>query len=215
MKPLLLVILIFSFNLSAKEKQESVDYLELASLMLKDENLDRAELALSQVDMNDEKLDLQRYYIISALLKIKQNDNTRAIALIKEAKHIGPVDAVINVHLAQAAFALEDYQLSIEALHDAGDAIVKIPSIYHMRAQSHWNLDNHKMAIAVLDQAAKIFVDNKSFPRRKIFYYIQLGYNKQAAELGKIYLHRFQAELNDYVAIGNALYASGDSATAL
>ena len=225
-KPISIVLL---FTLSAlsipqtilakqTEKQE-VDYLELASLMLKDGNLDRAKIALSQVDPENQnqepELDLQRYYIISALLNIRTNKNIIAIKWIKKAKELGSVDAVIDIYLAQAAYATENYQLVINALDSAGAAVAKIPSIYHMRAQSHWYLENHQMAIAVLDQASEIFSRDKSFPRRKIFYYLELGYNKQAALLGKNYLETFTGERSDYVAIGNALRASGDKVSAL
>ena len=212
---LLLLLLLNSHDLVAKKNEQIVNYLELASLMLKDGNLDRAQLALSQVNTNDENIDLQRFYIVSALLNIRTNNNDIAITLIQKAKQLADVDTVINVYLAQAAFATEDFQLVIQALDDAGDSINKISSIYHMRAQSHWNLKEHRIAVAILDQAAEMFTDDKSFPRRKIFYYLQLGYNKQAAKLGRIYLQKYSGELNDYVAIGNALNASGDKATAL
>ena len=216
----LLVLIINCSYLLAKKVEEKVNHLELASLMLRDGNLDRAQLALSQVDRNDESFDLQRFSIVSGLLNIRRNNNDKAISFFKDAKKLGTVDAVINVYLAQAAYAKKDYALVIQALDDAAMSIDKIPSIYHMRAQSYWHLNNPQMAIAVLDQATKIFTDDKSFPRRKIFYYIQLGYNKQASELGKAYLEGFQSEsnkveVNDYVAIGNALHASGDTTSAL
>lgn len=214
----LLLLLIFmgqGVAQSADDNAEDIDYLELASLMLKDGNLDRAEIALSQVDLEQEELDVQRFYIISALLQIRKNNNEQAISLINKAKSLAPVEAVMDIYLAQAAYATEKYQLVIEALHSAGPTVAKIPSIYHMRAQSYWKLKNHDMGIAVLDQASQIFADDKSFPRRKIFYYLELGYNKQAAELGQAYLEKFSGELDDYLAIGNALRASGDQLAAL
>ena len=210
------LILTISFQVAAKkESSEEVNYLELASLMLKDGNLERAEIALSQVDTSDEDLDLQKFYIISALFNIRTNNNQKAIEMIKKAKQMGEVDAVIDVYLAQAAYAVEDFQLALDALGSAGDAVAKIPSIYHMRAQSYWNLHNKTMAIATLDQAVKIFSEDKSFPRRKIFYYLEMGYNKQAAALGKVYLKKFSGQKADYVAIGNALRASGDIKSSL
>ena len=201
--------------IAKKPKVDEINYLELASLMLKDGNLDRAKLALSQVNIKDEALDLQRYYVISALYSIRTNKNIEAISFIKKAKDMGEVDAVIDVYLAQAAYATQNFQLTIQALDSAGVTVAKIPSIYHMRAQSYWNLKEHNMAIAVLDQATEIFSHDKSFPRRKIFYYLELGYNKQASTLGKDYLQTYKGELDDYVAIGNALRASGDQVSAL
>jgi tetratricopeptide (TPR) repeat protein len=212
---LLIYLLLTSTLLYAKKDMDTVNYLELASLMLKDGNLERAQIALSQIDQSNENLDIQRFFIISGLLNIRLNNNKEAIKYFQKAKEISDVDTVINVYLAQAAYAIKEYQLAIQSLKDAGNSIDKIPSIYHMRAQSYWYLNNPNMAIATLNQASEIFEDDKSFPRRKIFYYIQLGYNKEASILGKSYLEKFQGDLNDFVAIGNALYRSGDIVSAL
>lgn len=198
-----------------QDNPEDVNYLELASLMLKDNNLDRAELALSQVDLSAEDVDRQRFHVLTGLLKVRQGQNQGAIDAFVEAKKLGDVDAVINVYLAQSAFALEQYELAIAALDAAGEAVARIPSVYHMRGQSHWLLKQHEMAMAVMDQASLIFPDDASFPQRKIFYLIELGLNSTAAELGQQYLEQHQAGATDYVAIGNALRASGNLILAL
>ena len=211
----LLLALVMGQVMAQENDTEDVDFLELASLMLRDGNLERAEIALSQVDLEQEDIDVQRFYILSALLQIRGGNNEQAIELIKKAKSYGPVDAVMEIYLAQAAYATEKYELAIEALDAAGPTVAKIPSIYHMRAQCHWELGDHEMGIAVLDQASAIFPEDKSFPKRKIFYFLELGYNKQAALLGQTYLQKFTGELDDYLAIGNALRASGDRLSAL
>lgn len=219
MKKILIIILLgLIFSLSAKESKEPADdvnYLELASLMLKDNNLERAEFALSQVDTEAETFDEQRFFVLNGLLQVRKGDHQAAIDAFLAAKKLGAVDSVINVYLAQSAFALEQYPLAIEALDSAGDAVARIPSVYHMRGQAHWLLKQHDMALAVMDQASLIFPDDASFSRRKIFYLIELGLNSTAAELGLQYLEQHQADASDYVAIGNALRASGNLILAL
>ena len=44
---------------------------------------------------------------------------------------------------------------------------------------------------------------------------VELGLNKEAAESGKVFLDQFNGSSEDYVAIGNALRASGDLELAL
>ena len=205
-----------STTLVADEADEAdVDYLELASLMLKDNNLERAETALSQVNREREGFDLQRFHVVSGLLQVRKGENQAAIDAFQAAKKLGEVDAVINVYLAQSAFALEQYALVIESLNSAGERVARIPSVYHMRGQAHWLLKQHDMAIAVMDQASLIFPADASFQRRKIFYLIELGLNFTAAELGQAYLEQHQADAADYVAIGNALRVSGNLILAL
>ncbi len=209
--------LLFASNAvrAADEASDEVNYLELASLMLKDNNVERAEVALSQVDLDAEGVDVQRFHILTGLLQVRKGENQAAIDAFVAAKKLGDVDSVINVYLAQSAFATEQYQLTIDALDSAGEAVAKIPSVYHMRAQAHWLLKEHEMALAVMDQASLIFADDASFPRRKIFYLIELGLNSTAAELGQQYLEKHQADATDYVGIGNALRASGNLILAL
>lgn len=63
---LLLLVLAFSLATPAlgKSKGDEVNYLDLAALMLRDGNLDRALVALQQVDSSDENLDRLRYYTL-------------------------------------------------------------------------------------------------------------------------------------------------------
>lgn len=209
-------LLLTTLNMAvAAESEEGVNYLELASLMLKDNNIERAETALSHVDLQEEGLDLQRFHIINGLLQVRKGENQAAIDAFVAAKRLGSVDSVINVYLAQSAFALEQYQLVIKSLDGAGESIGRIPSVYHMRAQAHWLLEQQETAIAVMDQASLIFPTDASFPRRKIFYLIELGLNSTAAELGLEYLEKYQADASDYVGIGNALRSSGNLILAL
>ena len=209
-------LLLTSIELRAEEDDSvEVNYLELASLMLRDNNVEKAESALAQVDLTEEGLDVQRFHIIKGLLQVRKGENQAAIDAFTEAKKLGPVDSVIHVYMAQSAFALEQYQLTIDSLDNAGDAIAKIPSVYHMRGQAHWLMKEQQMALAVMDQASLIFNDDASFPRRKIFYLIELGLNSTASDLGIEYLEKHQADATDYVGIGNALRASGNIVLAL
>jgi tetratricopeptide (TPR) repeat protein len=212
---LFLVFTLCGSAVMAKENEDEVNYLELASLMLKDNNIERAEIALSQVDKDVEDFEWQRFHVLNGLLQVRKGDHQAAIDAFLAAKKLGEVDSVINVYLAQSAFATEQYQLAIDALNDAGKAVERIPSVYHMRGQAHWLLKEHEMALAVMDQASQIFPEDASFSRRKIFYLIELGLNSTAAELGQQYLEQQQADASDYVAIGNALRASGNLILAL
>ncbi|MCX7552386.1 hypothetical protein OS175_00725 [Marinicella sp. S1101] len=212
---LTLLLLALQPAIADDDNADEVNYLELASLMLKDNNLERAAIALSSVDLDAEDTDVKRYHVLNGLLQVRKGENQAAIDAFVAAKTLGEVDSVINVYLAQSAFATEQYQMAIDALNSAGDAVATIPSVYHMRGQSHWLLKQYDMAIAVMDQASLIFPQDAAFPRRKIFYLIELGLNSTAAELGLEYLEKYQADADDYVGIGNALRASGNLILAL
>ena len=89
-----------------------------------------------------------------------------SLAGVSAAVAAGEAEAVVHVYLAQVNYQLEDYSGALKALDRAGGAVERVPSIYHMRAQCHWLLDDRVMALATLDQAMQAFPDEPGFLRR-------------------------------------------------
>ena len=210
LRPILLATLLVLAPAAATPDDTEVDYLALAALMLRDGNLDRALTALEQVDLEAETTDLVRYYTLRGMTHMRRNEPGPAREALQRATESGAADAVVFVYLAQVNYQLEDYRGAIAALDAAGDAVARVPSVYHMRAQCHWLLGEKTLAIATLDQASGIFPADASFQRRKVFYLVDLGMFREAVVQGRAYLERSAGKLEDYVAIGNALRASGE-----
>lgn len=209
----LLLAMLLSWSalvLAADKNEDDVDYLALAALMMRDGNLDRALVALDQVDTANEELDLVRYHTLRGMAHMRRNEYEPARDSLLEAIGAGEVDSVVHVYLAQIHFQLQDYQAALDSLDRAGSAIAFIPSVYHMRAQSHWLLDQPDLALATLDVASVMFPENYTFLRRKVFFLIDLNLFKEASELGRVYIDKTEGKVEDYIALGNALRASGD-----
>lgn len=211
LRRLLLTLLLLwgSSCLTAFAAEDEVDYLELAALMLRDGNLDRALTSLQQADTQVEEFDWVRYHTLFGLTYLRSGQKEQAKQALEQAVAAGAKDAVVFVYLAQVSFDLGDYASCIAALDKAGDDVARIASTYHMRAQAHWLLKQYPQAIAVLDQATRVFPEEPAFLRRKVFFLIDLGLYQEAAELGQIYLQRSAGTLEDYVAIGDAMRRSG------
>ncbi len=214
MKPIRLLLLLVlllapAATLQAQDDAEEVNYLELAALMVRDGNLERAMLALDQVDLEAEDLDLLRYYTLRGTTHLRRNEYEPAIDAFESAIASGQAPSVVYVYLAQAYFSVQRYRDVITALDQAGAELERIASLYHMRAQSYWLLDEPAMALAVLDQATEVFPEDPGFQRRKVFFLMDLGLYQEAAVQGAEYLSRSEGKLEDYVALGNAMRASG------
>lgn len=195
--------------LQAQDNDEEVSYLELAALMVRDGNLERALLALDQVDLQAEDVDLLRYYTLRGMTHLRRSEYEPAIDAFESAIASGQAQSVVYVYLAQAYFSVERYREVINALDQAGPELDRVASIYHMRAQSYWLLEERAMALAVLDQATEVFPEDPGFQRRKVFFLMDMGLYQEAAEQGEEYLSRSEGKLEDYVALGNAMRASG------
>ncbi len=215
MKPIRLLLLLAlllapMLSLQAQDNDEDVDYLELAALMVRDGNLDRALLALDQVDLQAEDVDLLRYHTLRGMTHLRRNEYEPAIDALESAVATGQAQSVIYVYLAQAYFSLQRYADVLTALDQAGPELDRVASIYHMRAQCYWLLQNPAMALAVLDQASEVFPQDPGFQRRKVFFLMDLGLYQEAAVQGAEYLSRSEGKVEDYVALGNAMRASGE-----
>lgn len=193
----------------AKETEDEVNFLDLAALMLRDGNLERALVALDQVDLQAEETDLLRYYTLRGMAHLRRSEFEPAADALESATETGAAESVVYVYLAQAYFNLERYRDVLSALERAGPELSRVASIYHMRAQCHWLLKEPAMALAVLDQASEVFPEDPGFQRRKVFFLMDLGLYQEAAEQGGDYLARSEGKLEDYLGLGNAMRASG------
>ncbi len=191
-------------------KKDEVNYLDLAALMLRDGNLDRAVIALDQVPLDDENTDLKRYYTLRGMAHLRRNEPEPAAAALEMAVATGTAESVVYVYLAQVYFQLERYRDVLQTLDQAGPELEKVASVYHMRAQCYWLLNEPANALATLDLASQIFPQESGFLRRKVFFLIELGLYREASEQGRIYLQQSKGKRDDYVALGNAMRAGGE-----
>ena len=174
--------------------KEDINYLDLAALMLRDGNLDRAVVALDQVPLADEGIDLKRYYTLRGMAHLRRNEPELAATALEMAVAQGGAESVVYVYLAQVYFQLERYRDVLTTLDQAGPELASVASVFHMRAQCHWLLDEPGYALATLDQASELFPQETSFLRRKVFFLIELGLYREAAEQGRIYLQKSEGK---------------------
>jgi tetratricopeptide (TPR) repeat protein len=209
---LLACLLVLSCAVTPLQAQDDgdVDFLELAALMLRDGNLERALLALDQVDLSRENADRLRYYTLRGMAHLRRNEFEPAADALERAVATGQAESIVSVYLAQAYFSLEQYREVLNALDSAGAELSRVASVYHMRAQCYWLLKEPAMALATLEQASGVFPDDPGFLRRKVFFLMDLGLYQEAAEQGAEYLARSEGKLEDYVGLGNAMRASGE-----
>lgn len=205
----LVVFLFLAFPVDAKKQKEpEADFLTLAATLVKDGHNERALMTLQNVDLDQEGVDLVRYYTVLGLAQLGLNDLAGAKVSLAEAIKQGQTEPVIFLYLAQVHYGLEEYQETITAIALAGDAIKTYPALLEMKAQSHWLLQQYDDAWDALLLGKRYFPDDHRFLRRQVFYAIERELYRLGAELGREYLKKSKATPEDYVAIGNALRIS-------
>lgn len=208
---------------AGKEGAEEVNYVELASVLVQDGHYQRAEQALLNIpDPAAEGIDTPRYHTVYGLIHLNRNQLQLAGESFYQAIETGLKDQItgetpelIYIYLAQVHFGLEEYERAIQSLDKAGETARRLSSTWALRAHAQWLLDHKQAAFDTLAEARPRFPDNTRFLRREVFYLIELGLYLEAAELGREYLERSEASMEDHVAIGNALHRAGDHDQAL
>lgn len=206
---------------TASPPEDEVDLLSLAALLIGDGNYERARGVLAGVDTDDPELDLVRYHSLDGLVALNLDELARAEAAFERALDAGseaeelPAQ-VIWLYLAQARFGQEDYAGTLKALDGADAETTELPSVYLMRAQSHWQMRNHEAAWQVLSRGAGRFPDRAGdFTRQQVYLLVEQGLYQEAAALGQRFMAEGKATANDALAIGNALREAGEYDQAL
>lgn len=207
-----------SLALAAKKGQ--VDYLQLAAVLARDGNYDRAQIALQQVDQGQEDFDWGRFHLVQGIIRLNQGlysqaaeDFQSSISFAEEQRKEDPElpgpKPILFVYLGQSLFYSQQYEGALTAMERAGAKAEEIPSTFALRATSLWKLQRRAESWDMLNRGMKRHPDYGELLRRKLYYSIELKLYKVAADLGTVYLARTDAGYEDYLALGQALSRSG------
>lgn len=200
-----------------KKRAEEVDYLELATILVRDGKYQRAAGVLAEVNTEDEKLDKKRFYLVKGLAELNLNLFSQAASDFTQSIQNGQEDPIVSVYLGQAHFYANQYDEALRAMAGpkARAKADTIPSTFALRAEALWKLERPEEAWDMLVRGERLHPDYVELLRRKVYFAVERGLYQTAAELGVDYLGRFQASASDYLALGSALYRSGSAKEAL
>ncbi len=207
----LVIILLASPTAFAGDKSDDEpDYIQLASMLLRDGHHDRAQRELAKVDTSAEAdFDRPTYYTLQGLIALEQKTYESAAEHFDEAIRHGKSDEMIYVYLAQAHYGLRDWERTASSVEKAGEAGVELPDMHLMKAHAHRQLDEHPRAWRALAAGAERFPERADFQRRQVLLLVEMGLYRKAAELGQSFLGRDDSEVDDYLALGEAFRKAG------
>lgn len=210
-----MMMLVSPLAAETKKKQEDVDYVALAALLMKDGHYDRAEIALKQVNLEEKNLDKVRYYTLSGMVYMKKALYVAAIENFEKSIEAGQTDMTVYLYIAQANYELKEYRETLDAFAKAGELAKKKPTFYAMAAQCHWMLKERDEAFNVLNEAMAAFSGHHAFLKQAFYYLIELQLYQEALVYAERYLAGGTADADAYLAIGSALKSSGEYDKAL
>ncbi|MEL7371092.1 MAG: hypothetical protein AAFN74_19380, partial [Myxococcota bacterium] len=208
---MLAVFALASSPASAKKKKkgEEIDFVDLATVLVRDGNYQRASGVLAQVDTTDESLDRARFHLLRGLVRLNLSLFSQAAEDFEASLAAGQTAPIVPIYLGQAYFYSKQYEKSLEAFSKSEQKASEIPTTFAMRAEASWKLERYEQSWAILNAGLERHPTYDELLRRKAFYAIGRRLYGVAAELGRAYLARTEAKYQDYLAIGTALYRSG------
>jgi len=183
-----LLVIVFITVSSLHAKKDEVDFISLATLMLKDGYYDRASEALNQVDTNQSEFDFAMFYTLKGLVLTKQQRLKVANNFFKKSIENGQEDKSIYLYMAQNSYKLKEYKNTIEYIDSAKDITVDKPKIHSLKADSYWKLKDYDNSLLTLKTINRIFPKFYAAYKQRFYYYVELKLYKSALEDADIYI---------------------------
>lgn len=220
MKKIFTLMMLVSLTLFAadqEKKQDDIDHVAVAALLLRDGHIARANDELNQVNLEDEKLDKIRFYTLRGLVASKMGDYARSNEYFNQSITEGQQDKVVYLYIAQNSYKLKDFEGTLKALEHAGNLIDDKPSMFGLKAECFWQLKRADDALATLRDANERFPAEYQFYRQRFGYLVQLELYQSALEDANVYLANAKPDEKTSLAFIAALREGGavDKATIL
>ncbi len=206
---ILLTVLQLTLLAAEKGKNDEVDHVALAALLMKDGHYARAAETLNEADTTQEDFDFVLYYTIKGLIFTKQQLYKVANEQFYKAIESGQTEPTIYLYIAQNNFKLHDYQGTIDALDKAGDIAVAKSQLLALRAECHWKLEQHAEALDTLAETIRKFPDYVGVYKQRFNYFVELELYQSALEDAEIYLANEKPNAKTYLSFIGALRKSG------
>jgi tetratricopeptide (TPR) repeat protein len=202
---IILVLCIALSSLVHAKKEKKVDHLNLGGLLVKDGYYTRANETLKKVNIEDEKFDFAKFYMLKGLINQKIGYPNLSNIYLDEAIKNGQTSESLYLYMARNYWSMEAYPKVIEAIKKAGESAKNNEMFFIILAESYKRLENYDGAFKALDEGLVYFKDNPKFYRQKFYYLMELGFYKQALIYARKFLEVQKYSTKDYLAVSLAL----------
>lgn len=206
-----------SLSATAASQTEKIDYVALASTLVKDGYIQRAKTVLEKADVKKENFDFVTFYTLKGIVFNKTGYPKISNIFLQTAIEKGQSKESIYLYVARNHWQRREYQGVIEAMDKAGQAAKDNPQMLVIKAEAFKQLKDMNSAWAVLDEGITLHPDYSRFYSQKFYYLLELGFYQAAQEYAHKYLESEDYSAKEYLSIAFALRESGqkDAAAAL
>lgn len=209
MKIFVILLLTLFLNVAAfsseKKSKDDIDYVSLATILLKDGYYSRANDALNNVNLEDENVDKAQFYTLKGLVSAKLSQYKASNDYFYKAIAAGQTQKSIYVYIAKNSFKLQDYKQVISALEHATKLVKEKPQLMALKAEAYYRLKEYNKALTTLADVMKLHPKYYDAYRQRFVYLVSLGLYQSALEDAKVYLKNAKANEKITLSFINAL----------
>jgi tetratricopeptide (TPR) repeat protein len=216
LKNILNIVIFITVTFSALfGKSGDIDHMALATLMIQDENWERAKISLDEVDKSKKDFNFGYYYTLRGMVSMKLQDYKTAIVEFEEAIKNGQNDQNIYLYLIEANYKIKDYANTVYAIERGGSFAKGNPQLFSIKADSLWKIDRQGEAIETLSEGFQLFPKSYEFLKQKFFYLVSLYLYQSAIEVGNEFIKISEPSADTMIAMASALQKSGEFGRAI
>ena len=191
----------------------SGENLELAALLIKDEQYEQARQLLAQIDVAQTS-DLATYYQLQGMVKMHLHNYAEAIGDFNASFQQGQTNLLIHLYLAQAYLALEQLPHVLEHLSRSGAIGKQLPLFYVLSDQCYQKMGQWTQALAILQKGLEIFPTNFQIHQSLIGFYLRQGLVQSALHSSAQFLKQYNSPAN-YLQVAQIFQQNKDLPSAI
>lgn len=121
----------------------------------------------------------------------------------------------LYIYLSQAYYRNEQYLNTVYALDKAGSKGKDRASLFTLRAECYWKVDDKENAIATLTKGARLFPKDATLLKQKFYYFAELKLYQAAIESARAYIKKLPASDKEYISLAQMLASGGEEIEAM
>ena len=208
------LLLLVNLSYAKDKKTDEIDYVSLATLLLKDGNIVKASDALKNADTSKKEFDFVMYYTLNGLVFTKLNNYEDANKNFQLALDNGQNDKSLYLYMAQNSFKLKKYEDTIIYIKNSKE-LANNESIFALKAESEFRLAKVNDALETLSKALKLYPKHYQFNKQRFAYLVSFNLYQSAINDASIYLKNAPDDAKSALAFISALKKSGSLDSAI
>ena len=121
----------------------------------------------------------------------------------------------LYIYLSQAYYRKGAYISTVEALNSAGERGRDSASLFTLRAECYWKVNQKSSAIEALNRGAKLFPKDATLLKQKFYYFAELKLYQASIKAAKAYMEKVPANAQEYISLAQMLESAGESMEAI